>query len=414
MSALFSCTQCSKTFTRSSNLQRHIACVHEEQRRFVCPEPDCRKSFKRKRDLDGHVYATHLHICPFVCEVAGCTAAFARQEQLRLHKKTHTDGASVALTTAPPVPVLAAARAKSARRKRCAPVVPEHDDEDDDDDADADDGDDDDDDGVSDDDDDAHRRDGGSGSGARVAKSSAVARRAPTAPIVPSASVDASVAHNAAGAPKAKRVRAAGTKSSRTAPPEPNFSAVASLPLPPVTQKLFLDAAEEGRLVKHENHIDAIIGGRLLSLQDLAEHDMSGAIDWCNLIDSGCDQHEHDNCHATHAHVHGHACDAHEHPAGLPLPTSTCVDVDEFALHQPTLASLQLHEHSHSCGHVPVRHGDHVDFLVGDELRHDLGGGKYETHGYLNLLSLPDVLGESGVDNSDWLELFSCDKKDKR
>jgi hypothetical protein len=218
----------------------------------------------------------------------------------------------------------------------------------------------------------------------------------------------------AAGAPKAKRVRAAGTKSSRTAPPEPIFSAVASLPLPPVTQKLFLDAAEEGRLVKHNGHIDAIIGGRLLSLQDLAEHDMSGAIDWCNLIDSGCDQHEHDNCHATHAHVHGHACDAHEHPAGLPLPTSTCVDVDEFALHQPTLASLQLHEHSHSCGHVPVRHGDHVDFLVGDELRHDLGGGKYETHGYVNLLSLPDVLNESGIDNSDWLELFSCEKKDKR
>jgi hypothetical protein len=32
----------------------------------------------------------------------------------------------------------------------------------------------------------------------------------------------------------------------------------------------------------------------------------------------------------------------------------------------------------------------------------------------VNLLSLPDVLNESGIDNSDWLELFSCEKKDKR
>lgn len=63
-------------------MNRHIQCVHNDERRFHCIA--CKKAFKRKRDLDGHRFVVHLHISPFACNI--CGQAFARQEQLRLHR----------------------------------------------------------------------------------------------------------------------------------------------------------------------------------------------------------------------------------------------------------------------------------------------------------------------------------------
>jgi len=56
--------------------------------------------------------------------------------------------------------------------------------------------------------------------------------------------------------------------------------------------------------------------------------------------------------------------------------------------------SPQVHEHSSSCGHEPVRHDDHIDYVVDGQLHH-LHGNHCDWHGMLSPATDPDALPSS-------------------
>ncbi|RKO97427.1 hypothetical protein CXG81DRAFT_2499, partial [Caulochytrium protostelioides] len=71
---------CGKTFTRRFNLQSHEL-VHSETRPFSCKQ--CTFSFRRKHDLDRHTRSLHTAVRSFICPK--CQHPFARSDALRRH-----------------------------------------------------------------------------------------------------------------------------------------------------------------------------------------------------------------------------------------------------------------------------------------------------------------------------------------
>jgi hypothetical protein len=55
----FPCHLCPLSFSRKTNLQRHVAQVHENKKDYVCGVNECDRSFKRKHDLAKHHAAFH-------------------------------------------------------------------------------------------------------------------------------------------------------------------------------------------------------------------------------------------------------------------------------------------------------------------------------------------------------------------
>lgn len=76
------CTQCSKVFSRTINLQLHMAAVHSGNRPFKCDT--CDATFSRKETYMRH---GHVNNRPFLCSVCGNT--YARRHIRDIHERAH-------------------------------------------------------------------------------------------------------------------------------------------------------------------------------------------------------------------------------------------------------------------------------------------------------------------------------------
>nr|CCA23577.1 conserved hypothetical protein [Albugo laibachii Nc14] len=87
MTNTFQCPypRCNKCFQLKGNLKRHLN-IHFRTQKFPCRY--CGKEFLRKADTDAHE-RVHTGEKPYACRHENCSKRFARQSDLKSHERTH-------------------------------------------------------------------------------------------------------------------------------------------------------------------------------------------------------------------------------------------------------------------------------------------------------------------------------------
>lgn len=80
------CSYCSKSFTQSGQLKRHIN-SHLNIRNYKCPEPGCGRTFVDPSSVTKHLVVHNKEDRKFQCSL--CGSRFNRLGALRYHEKTH-------------------------------------------------------------------------------------------------------------------------------------------------------------------------------------------------------------------------------------------------------------------------------------------------------------------------------------
>ncbi|XP_023342322.1 gastrula zinc finger protein xFG20-1 [Eurytemora carolleeae] len=110
----FSCVQCSKSFSKQSNLARHIrshfgiksffcdqcnaefvdstrlkehSWIHLDYAKFKCPIPECDQTFRHRSNLKNHMSSHHNEPKKYPCNL--CNKSFAFEYKLRNHSRWH-------------------------------------------------------------------------------------------------------------------------------------------------------------------------------------------------------------------------------------------------------------------------------------------------------------------------------------
>ncbi|KPJ10698.1 Zinc finger protein 316 [Papilio machaon] len=86
----FPCTweNCCKAYSNKSHLNRHIASVHEKEKKniiYSCPQ--CCKTYSNRQNLKKHIRQKHVINLPFVCDC--CKAQCRKKHQLSAHMYKH-------------------------------------------------------------------------------------------------------------------------------------------------------------------------------------------------------------------------------------------------------------------------------------------------------------------------------------
>lgn len=79
---------CTRTYTSTFNLRRHIEKVHFGIKKFKCAY--CQKHLSSKQNLIDH-QNVHSGARPYVCDVPTCNIRFRQLSQFYLHKQMHQE-----------------------------------------------------------------------------------------------------------------------------------------------------------------------------------------------------------------------------------------------------------------------------------------------------------------------------------
>ena len=80
----FSCSSCTKTFSRQNRLKSHVM-AHSGEKPFICSL--CSKSFTQSSSLKTHMQI-HTGEKPYICSL--CSKSFTKLSDLKSHVRIHT------------------------------------------------------------------------------------------------------------------------------------------------------------------------------------------------------------------------------------------------------------------------------------------------------------------------------------